>query len=310
MNISALLLAFLTQSADSQGVADLFDVLDQNVDGRVTQDEISASQQPFFRRALRVADRNEDGELTREELKTAVADPEPVVVSIPQRPAGRAGNFDLSQLDRNKDGNISKDELPEPLKERFQRAFDQYGQDQIPVQVLQQLARGQAPGSPAPDRADMKKVMEEKSMQQDAPDRGRILAAVKRLDTDRDGKLSKTEAARAPGLLRLLDRDRNGEISASELAAMNRNRSDSNPRSNRKSDTESARPAPQTTQPRSTAANAIFARLDTDKDGKLTGDEVPARMRQNARQLDVNGDKAISAEEFLRAVRRQEQRSR
>ncbi len=53
-------------NSNSWSVHQLFGLLDQNQDGKITADEIPESQLSFFRRALRVADRNEDGKLTNE----------------------------------------------------------------------------------------------------------------------------------------------------------------------------------------------------------------------------------------------------
>ena len=55
---------------------------------------------------------------------------------------------------------------------------------------------------------------------------------------------------------------------------------------------------------RPTASNAesYFKRLDRNKDGKLIGDEIPQRMRQVVRRADRDNDKAITLEEFRRAI--------
>ncbi|MEQ9409725.1 MAG: hypothetical protein RIK87_18460 [Fuerstiella sp.] len=237
MNITALLVAFFTPTPDAQAVADLFDALDRDQNGLVASNEISDAQQPCFQRALRVADRNLDGQLTREELTAAVADPDPVTVESPGR-AGNRGNFNLAQFDRNKDGKIARAELPPPLQERFQRVIDQYGQDRIPLDVLERLTRGQAAGAtpaiqPRPNRASSREDSEKMDAQEMSrrpqarggrmteADRSRLIRAVKRLDADGDGRLNRREAAAAPGLVRLLDRDQDGQLSNSELAAIN-----------------------------------------------------------------------------------------
>ena len=48
---------------------------------------------------------------------------------------------------------------------------------------------------------------------------------------------------------------------------------------------------------------ALFKRLDTNKDGLLKDDELPARGRERLLQLDKNGDGAISQEEMRRLKR-------
>lgn len=44
---------------------------------------------------------------------------------------------------------------------------------------------------------------------------------------------------------------------------------------------------------------AFFARMDQDENGKLTGDEIPGRMKENLADIDTDKDDAISKEEFL-----------
>ena len=43
---------------------------------------------------------------------------------------------------------------------------------------------------------------------------------------------------------------------------------------------------------------ALFARQDADKDGKLTGDEIPAPMQGNLAEIDTDGDGSVSLEEM------------
>src|SRR5262249_29538598 len=48
-----------------------------------------------------------------------------------------------------------------------------------------------------------------------------------------------------------------------------------------------------------------FARLDANKDGKLSKDELPQRMQDNFARVDANGDGFVSPEEFGRAAQMQ-----
>lgn len=47
----------------------------------------------------------------------------------------------------------------------------------------------------------------------------------------------------------------------------------------------------------------FFSRLDANKDGKLSKDELPERMRDNFARMDTNGDGSVSAEEFAQIGR-------
>lgn len=46
------------------------------------------------------------------------------------------------------------------------------------------------------------------------------------------------------------------------------------------------------------AANAMFDRFDKNRDGQLTGNEIPERMRERMANIDANGDDAIDKSEF------------
>jgi hypothetical protein len=48
----------------------------------------------------------------------------------------------------------------------------------------------------------------------------------------------------------------------------------------------------------------MLGRYDENKDGKLTGDEIPERMRDRVEQIDTNKDEAIDKAE-LEAMARQ-----
>lgn len=50
--------------------------------------------------------------------------------------------------------------------------------------------------------------------------------------------------------------------------------------------------------------SAMFKAMDADGDGKLTGDEIPERMRQWSSSMDTDGDKSITLEELQTAMSR------
>lgn len=296
MKTMTLLLFLFAQPAESQVVTDLFDVLDADGNGVVEPTEISESQKPYFLRALRVSDHNEDGALTRDELTKALTDPKPVELTS----QNRRGSFDPKVFDRNNDGVLSKTEIPAALQERMKRLFEQYG-DSIPIKVLQDLRNSQTPSTRRPPNSAEKDAKETPSMEMSVQS-SRLAGLLKRYDVNDDGKLNARELRSAPAGLKALDRNRDGEISKTELAIISRS-DDSRENSSRmmEGDRMSKRGA---SGQRPTAANAeqFFRRLDRNGDERLTGDEIPQRLRQAVRRADRNEDKAIDLQEFRRAV--------
>lgn len=60
--------------------------------------------------------------------------------------------------------------------------------------------------------------------------------------------------------------------------------------------------AQQTPSQESAGPLRLFERMDADKDGRLSRDELPGRLRENFSQVDTNGDGFISREEHLAVV--------
>jgi hypothetical protein len=55
---------------------------------------------------------------------------------------------------------------------------------------------------------------------------------------------------------------------------------------------------------------AIFARIDKNGDGKLTGDEIPAPMKERLEMIDTNKDSSVDKTEMLAAMKARMQRQR
>lgn len=97
--------------------------LDKNKDGKLSKDEIPDEGPARFLREM-MTRQNKDV-LTAEDFERARQ-------MFGGGPGGRPepGEF-LKRLDRNGDGKLQKDELPEPLRERFGRVFEKLGKDEL-----------------------------------------------------------------------------------------------------------------------------------------------------------------------------------
>lgn len=114
------------------------------------------------------------------------------------------------------------------------------------------------------------------------------------LDADKDGSISASEIENASKALAKLDKDGDGALSPEEIrpdfAAMARDglMPGGQPGSNG--------------APTKEMMARMFEQRDTDKDGKLSGDEIPDRMRENLSRVDENGDSAVDKSEMERAM--------
>ena len=52
----------------------------------------------------------------------------------------------------------------------------------------------------------------------------------------------------------------------------------------------------------------LFSRFDRDKDGDVTRDESPERLKSNFDRIDTNGDGKLTRAEFEAALKRREQK--
>lgn len=116
------------------------------------------------------------------------------------------------------------------------------------------------------------------------------------LDADKDGTISASEIENASKALAKLDKDGDGALSPEELrpdfAAMAR---DGIPRGGQSGPNGA---------PGKEMMARMFEQRDENKDGKLSGDEIPERMQQNLSRMDENGDGAIDKSEMIKAMAR------
>lgn len=122
------------------------------------------------------------------------------------------------------------------------------------------------------------------------------------LDADEDGQLSVSEIENASKSLLKLDKNGDGILSAEEM------RPDPAQLPQFAGPNGPGRPgapgSPGGPTPEMMAR--MFENRDQDKDGKLSGDEIPPQMRERLTNIDTNGDGAIDKSEMEQTMRRME----
>lgn len=114
------------------------------------------------------------------------------------------------------------------------------------------------------------------------------------LDADKDGQISASELENASKALAKLDKDGDGALSTEELRPQFSEADREGMARDRQPGANGA--------PTGEMMARMFEQRDTNKDGKLTGDELPERMRENVARIDTNGDGAVDKNEMMKAM--------
>ncbi len=116
---------------------------------------------------------------------------------------------------------------------------------------------------------------------------GPMMFEFSEVDTNGDGKLSKDEmAAHAKARFDAVDTDGNGKLSAAEMAVAAKKKQEDR---------------------RAKMMTKMIERMDADKDGELSFDEMPGQQSRADKmfsRLDKDGDGAISEEELKAAKKK------
>lgn len=166
----------------------------------------------------------------------------------------------LMSFDRNGDGVLTPEELPERMRSIFARA-DKNGDGKLTPDEIRQTALHS--GSPNGRHAEPGK----------ASGVMRLDPVLNALDTDHDGVLSAAEIKAAGASLLTLDADHDGVVAPGEM-----------------------RVRQQTPAERSAH---VLDEFDTNKDGKLSREEVPDSLRARFAAGDKNADGFLDAAELL-----------
>ena len=154
------------------------------------------------------------------------------------------------------------------------------------------------------------------ALAQDAPEGARgagrqrmVAPLMQALDADQDGSLSPAEIENAAKALAKLDKNGDGTLSNDELRPAGLPNAGGRPTEEAGSAGQPRRPGQ--LAPSGQASGEMLSRLfetrDADKDGKLSGDEIPERMRQNLERVDANKDGSVNRTEMQQAMSRMQQ---
>ncbi len=177
----------------------MFERLDQNGDGWVTEDEVPQERQRFFDLMMERGDQNQDGKLTQEEFTASLNVGGRSSQFGEGRPMGGGGRrFDaermLERFDSNGDGEITPDEIPQRVQRMMQ--LDRNGDGVLTREELSQGPRGGGPGG-------------RPGMASGEPG-GRGQQMFERFDSNSDGTVTQDELP--DGMQRFMERfDRNGD---------------------------------------------------------------------------------------------------
>ncbi|MEI6524445.1 MAG: hypothetical protein WCP62_00350 [Planctomycetota bacterium] len=133
----------------------------------------------------------------------------------------------------------------------------------------------------------------------------RNMPLFKALDADEDGQLSASEIENASKSILKLDKNGDGVVSAEEMRP--------EPGQMPMFAGPNAPGAPGATGAPGNAGGPnpemmmrMFENRDKDKDGKLSGDEIPPQMKERLSNIDTNGDGAIDKAEIEQSMKRLE----
>jgi Ca2+-binding EF-hand superfamily protein len=293
--------------AGNGDLREIFNRLDANKDGKLSQDE----SPPFLKENFARLDANNDGSISPEEFAQVgrFGRPPGAPANPNQTPSREMLEALFDRTDSNSDGKLSKDEIPEE-RQGMRAILERSGGDSLTKEqfVRGMLAMAQANGQPprperVPPRAEGAPArpdgapMRRPEGPPGAPPGGGLFGL---LDTDRDGQLSTSEIVGAGSVLLKLDKNGDGKLTPDEVFGPGG-------APGRPGDAPSAAGRPGQRGLGGMNPEEFRARLkeaDTNKDGKISKEEAPALLKDRFERVDANGDGFVDEEEIRELLRR------
>lgn len=230
-----------------------FDRLDRNRDGRLSTDEIPAPLRPRLQAAMKQLNVKE---LRREDfdrvLRTALRG---------RLPFSREA---FNRLDRNRDGKLTLQEIPERVRDRFRPLFDRLKKEGLTFDEIAAAVRMNGAGGDFRRRSDI---------------------IFRRLDTNRDGKLTLAEIKEEGPkrflrfLLQRSGKGAEGHLTKEEFADLLQKQ-------------QAAREA---------LVRGFMRRLDKNRDGVISRDEADGKLKENFDRIDRNQNGRLEPAELANA---------
>lgn len=205
----------------------------------------------------------------------------------------------LERFDKNKDGYLTKDELPERMARLFDRS-DTNGDGKLDLREIEHMLAAIRKRLGAEDKSsDATPAAKPKERLAAVADVDRAVDMIlNRMDTNKDGKISKDEA-RGPLAENFdkIDTNKDGFIDREELRIVVERRMKERAAADkpRRSDTPPKLREP----PMSAVPTPEFDALDANADGRLTREEVKGTpLAEHFDEIDTNKDGKIDPKEF------------
>jgi len=311
------------------GAEALFKRFDKNGDGKVAKSELPDAFAQRFSPAFKSLGKDE---ITLKEFQELRQKAER---NGSGQPGGRPGQGQqpkpaemFKRLDTNGDGKLTIAEAPEQGKRMVAAILERSGKGRDGSLTLKEFE--EAAANFARSQQGMRPG------QSDRPsDGGGGPAFLRILDANHDGRLSRDELAKAVTLLDRLDRNKDGTLDARELfgspgqGSMDRpprngdQKTSDRPRRPQSEESDKAKDKPRDGQrvksdqprsksdkprregrPSSSNVEATFGRIDGNKDGSISRDEAPDRLKDNFDRVDANKDGKVSLEELRKIFER------